>query len=76
VTHRNVAAQNPEQSVKKLMIAVLVAGAVPAFAGERPPPSERNHVKVAVERADQRQREAEAKVIEAKIVEHTKVNQH
>jgi hypothetical protein len=64
--------------VKKLLIAVLVAGAVPALAREprERPMTERNHVHVAVERANERARAAEAKVIEAKIMEHTKINQH
>jgi hypothetical protein len=65
-------------TVKKLLIAVFVAGAVPALASaprERPVP-ERNHVRVAVERANDRAREAEAKVIEAKVMEKTKIYEH
>jgi hypothetical protein len=67
-----------EQTVKKLLIAVFVAGAVPALASpphERPM-TERNHVHVAVERANERARAAEAKVIEAKIMEKTKIAEH
>jgi hypothetical protein len=66
--------------VKKLLIAVLVAAALPAFARDPREPrqslTERNHVKVAVERANERQRESEAKVIQAKMNEHTKINEH
>jgi hypothetical protein len=76
--HRNVAAKCQEQTVKKLLIAVFVAGAVPALAGsprEHASP-ERHHRNEAIDRANDRQRAAEAKVIEAKIMEKTKINQH
>jgi hypothetical protein len=67
-----------EQSVKNLPVVLLFAIAVPAFAGPNDKPvheRERFHEKVAVERANERQKEAVAKEIRAKIVERSKVNE-
>lgn len=61
--------------MKKLVIGTLVAFALPAFARG---PSERPvvHKMPAVERANERKAANDAQVVKAKMVEHTKINQH
>jgi hypothetical protein len=73
---RSSAAHFVEQTVKKLLIAALVAFALPAFA--RPPMEKAVHHEksAATERANERQKEADAKVIQAKFIEKTKINEH
>jgi hypothetical protein len=74
---RSSAARFLEQSVKKLTIVALFAFAVPAFAGPHDKPvRERFHEKVAVEKANERQKEAVEKVIQAKMIEKTKIAEH
>jgi hypothetical protein len=74
---RSFAARFLEQSVKKLPVIALFALAVPAFAGPHDKPvRERFHEKVAVEKANERQREAVVKEIQAKMIEKTKIAEH
>ena len=61
--------------MKKLLIAVLVAAALPAFAR---PPMEKpvHHREAGIEKANERQKEANAAVIKEKMIEKTKINEH
>jgi hypothetical protein len=72
---RTSAAHFVEQTVKKLVIGLVAAFALPAFAR---PPTERPvvHKEPAVERANERKAANDAAVVKGKMIEHTKINQH